>query len=117
MADVAKVPASNQGTSQSCEKENRDAGDGKAKKEKKLEWTLNDFEVGRSLGRGKFGNVYLAREAKSKFVVAMKILYKEQIEKHGVQQQLRREIEIQYHLRYCFDPVFLKILNFLLMQV
>ncbi|VDD89279.1 unnamed protein product [Enterobius vermicularis] len=100
MADVAKVPASNQGTSQSCEKENRDAGDGKAKKEKKLEWTLNDFEVGRSLGRGKFGNVYLAREAKSKFVVAMKILYKEQIEKHGVQQQLRREIEIQYHLRH-----------------
>ena len=67
--------------------------------ERKLEWTLNDFEVGRPLGKGKFGNVYLAREVKSKFVIAMKVLYKDQLAKHGVQHQLRREIEIQYHLR------------------
>lgn len=25
------------------------------------EWTLDDFEIGRPLGRGKFGHVYLAR--------------------------------------------------------
>ena len=25
-------------------------------------WTLNDFEIGKPLGRGKFGHVYLARE-------------------------------------------------------
>ena len=25
-------------------------------------WTLSDFEIGRPLGKGKFGNVYLARE-------------------------------------------------------
>ncbi|KHN85416.1 Aurora kinase A-A [Toxocara canis] len=64
------------------------------------EWTLDDFEVGRPLGKGKFGNVYLAREVNSKTVVAIKVLYKEQLAKHGVQQQLRREIEIQYHLRH-----------------
>lgn len=25
-------------------------------------WTLNDFDIGKPLGRGKFGHVYLARE-------------------------------------------------------
>ena len=27
-------------------------------------WTLSDFDIGKPLGRGKFGNVYLAREKK-----------------------------------------------------
>ena len=40
------------------------------------EWTIEDFEIGKQLGRGKFGHVYLAREKKSKFIVALKILYK-----------------------------------------
>lgn len=35
--------------------------------------TLNDFEIGRKLGTGKFGHVYLAREKKSKFIVALKV--------------------------------------------
>ena len=45
------------------------------------------------------GNVYLAREKRTKFIVALKVLYKRQIEKAGVEHQLRREIEIQTHLR------------------
>lgn len=28
------------------------------------QWSLADFEIGRPLGKGKFGRVYLAREAK-----------------------------------------------------
>ena len=40
---------------------------------------MNDFEKGKCLGRGKFGHVYLAREKKSKFVVALKIVYKKQL--------------------------------------
>eukprot|EP01032_Pedospumella_encystans_P022577 gene22577-25581_t len=35
-------------------------------------WTLKDFEIGKPLGRGKFGDVYLARERRSKFIVALK---------------------------------------------
>ncbi len=42
-----------------------------AKKGKR--WCLNNFEIGRPLGRGKFGDVYLAREKKSKFIVAIKV--------------------------------------------
>lgn len=62
-------------------------------------FTIDDFEIGRPLGKGKFGNVYLAREKKSHFIVALKVLFKSQIEKEGVEHQLRREIEIQAHLQ------------------
>ena len=68
----------------------------------KIRWTLENFEIGRPLGKGKFGNVYLAREKKSKFVVALKVLFKSQLQKSHLEHQLRREIEIQSHLRYSF---------------
>lgn len=64
------------------------------------QWKLSDFEIGRPLGKGKFGNVYLAREAKSKYIVALKVLFKSQLVKNNVQHQLRREIEIQAHLQH-----------------
>lgn len=62
-------------------------------------WSLKDFEIGKPLGRGKFGDVYLARERKNKFIVAIKVIRKKQLIKAGVEHQLRREIEIQSHLR------------------
>ncbi|KAM6147659.1 aurora kinase A [Erethizon dorsatum] len=67
---------------------------------KKRQWTLEDFDIGRPLGKGKFGNVYLAREKQSKFILALKVLFKAQLEKAGVEHQLRREVEIQSHLRH-----------------
>ncbi len=36
-------------------------------------WRLSDFDIGRPLGKGKFGNVYLAREKRSKYIVALKV--------------------------------------------
>merc|ERR1712029_429957 len=36
------------------------------KGDEKNRWQLSDFEIGRPLGKGKFGNVYLAREKKVK---------------------------------------------------
>uniref|UniRef100_A0A8D0BDS7 non-specific serine/threonine protein kinase n=1 Tax=Salvator merianae TaxID=96440 RepID=A0A8D0BDS7_SALMN len=71
--------------------------------------TIDDFEIGRPLGKGKFGNVYLAREKKSRFIVALKVLFKSQMEKEGVEHQLRREIEIQSHLSH---PNILKLYNY-----
>ncbi|KAL7298535.1 hypothetical protein TKK_0008311 [Trichogramma kaykai] len=69
-------------------------------KEKKKQWAITDFDIGRALGKGKFGNVYLAREKQSKFIVAMKVLFKAQILKADIEHQVRREIEIQTHLRH-----------------
>jgi aurora kinase A len=68
---------------------------------------LADFDIGRALGKGKFGNVYLAREKSSKFIVALKVLFKSQIQKANVEHQLKREIEIQSHLRYSCLKFFL----------
>ena len=79
-------------------------------------WTLQDFDIGRPLGKGKFGSVYLAREKRTQFVVAIKVslphtsyhsscvcmvqvMFKSQLQQAQVEHQLRREIEIQSHLR------------------
>ncbi|XP_023013481.2 aurora kinase A [Leptinotarsa decemlineata] len=66
----------------------------------KHKWTLADFDIGKPLGKGKFGNVYLAREKKSKFLVALKVLFKTAIKEFNNEHQVRREIEIQSHLRH-----------------
>ncbi|KAB7499710.1 Aurora kinase A-A [Armadillidium nasatum] len=63
-------------------------------------WSLDDFEIGKPLGKGKFGNVYLARERNTKFIVAMKVLFKSCLEKANIIHQVRREVEIQSHLRH-----------------
>ncbi|XP_022897190.1 serine/threonine-protein kinase Aurora-3 [Olea europaea var. sylvestris] len=64
------------------------------------QWSLADFEIGKPLGKGKFGRVYLAREIKSKYIVALKVIFKEQIEKYRLHHQLRREMKIQTSLRH-----------------
>ncbi|KAK7267648.1 hypothetical protein RIF29_20326 [Crotalaria pallida] len=66
----------------------------------KRQWSVEDFEIGKPLGRGKFGRVYVARERHSKYVVALKIIFKEQIKKHKIDHQLMREMEIQTNLRH-----------------
>ncbi|KAG8195330.1 hypothetical protein JTE90_001351 [Oedothorax gibbosus] len=70
------------------------------KKIKMKKLTINDFEIGRPLGRGKFGRVYLAREKTSHFIVALKTISKAQILKYNLEHQIRREIEIQTHLHH-----------------
>lgn len=61
--------------------------------------SLSSFEIGRPLGKGKFGRVYMARtKTEPKYIVALKCLHKEELVKAKVEKQLRREIEIQSHL-------------------
>ena len=62
-------------------------------------FTLDDFEIGRPLGRGKFGRVYLAREKKAKYIVAIKVMFKSQLVKSRMESQLRRELEILINLK------------------
>jgi len=66
----------------------------------KKRWKLDDFDIGQSLGRGKFGNVVLAREKPTKFICALKILYRDQLKKANIEHQVKREIQIQYYLRH-----------------
>lgn len=63
-------------------------------------WHLSDFDIGRPLGKGKFGRVYMVRtKCQPKYILALKCLYKSEIVQSKVEKQIRREIEIQKNLR------------------
>ena len=61
---------------------------------------LGMFEIGKPLGKGKFGRVYLAKERSTGFVCALKVLHKSELQQGKVEKQVRREIEIHSHLRH-----------------
>ncbi|KAI9504661.1 kinase-like domain-containing protein [Coemansia spiralis] len=63
-------------------------------------WCLSDFDIGRVLGKGKFGRAYLAREKKTNFICALKVMFKAELQESKIEKQLRREVEIQNHLRH-----------------
>uniref|UniRef100_H3B4Y9 non-specific serine/threonine protein kinase n=1 Tax=Latimeria chalumnae TaxID=7897 RepID=H3B4Y9_LATCH len=73
------------------------------------QWNIEEFDFGRPLGKGKFGSVYLARDREAHFILAIKVLFKSELEKAGVEHQLRREIEIQSRLRH---PNILRLYNY-----
>lgn len=62
-------------------------------------WSKDDFELGHPLGKGKFGRVYIAREKKTKYMLAMKILFKSELVKGRVEKQVLRELEIQSRMK------------------
>lgn len=94
------VPSSpGKGTQNSASLRNLDEnGDYEQTAPRKLH--LGMFEIGKPLGKGKFGRVYLAKERSSGFVCALKVLHKSELQQGGVQKQVRREIEIQSNLRH-----------------
>lgn len=63
-------------------------------------WKLSDFIIGKKLGVGQFGRVYLAKVRSNELVVALKVLSKKQLIQNNVETQFRREIEIQSHLNH-----------------
>jgi serine/threonine protein kinase len=64
-------------------------------------WTIHDFEIEKKpLGEGQCGLVYMAREKRSRFIVAIKEIKKQQLIKEGIAHQLRREIESQGRFRH-----------------
>ncbi|KAF9453119.1 other/AUR protein kinase [Macrolepiota fuliginosa MF-IS2] len=72
-----------------------------SKKSPTREWSLHEFDMGRPLGKGKFGRVYMVRtKCETKYILALKTLYKSEIIQSKVEKQIRREIEIQQNLRH-----------------
>jgi serine/threonine protein kinase len=59
-----------------------------------------DFEFGPRIGKGKFGNVYLARDMKTNFLIAMKVLEKSLIRNLKAERQIVREIKIHSFLNH-----------------
>ncbi|KAJ8292806.1 Mitochondrial distribution and morphology protein 34 [Rhodotorula toruloides] len=51
-------------------------------------FSLSSFEIGKPLGKGKFGRVYMARTlVEPKYIVALKCLHKEELVKNRVEKQ------------------------------
>ncbi|KAI1176175.1 serine/threonine-protein kinase [Nemania sp. FL0916] len=61
---------------------------------------LGQFEIGKPLGKGKFGRVYLARHRESGYICALKVLNKDEITREGGEMHVRREIEVHSNLRH-----------------
>ena len=63
---------------------------------------LSDFLIGKRLGSGQFGRVYLAKLKSTQFICALKIINKKRLLKESEKciNQVRREIEIQSHLHH-----------------
>lgn len=99
-ASQPRRPVGNVGSSpyksQSMKKpEKSDTG----KQERKV-LSLDMFDIGKPLGNGKFGNVYLVKEKKHDYVCALKVIYKKQMHKCGMGIQMKREIELQSHFNH-----------------
>lgn len=63
-------------------------------------WQVDDFAIGKPLGKGKFGNVYLAKQKQGGCQVALKVLFKAQMQAADCVHMLRREVEIQCRLHH-----------------
>lgn len=61
-------------------------------------FAITDFEIGIKLGKGRFGDVFLAREKKHDFIVALKILKKAEIQRLNAEKLIVREIKIHSFL-------------------
>ncbi len=55
-------------------------------------WLLDDFSLGKPLGKGKFGNVYLAKQKKTNAPCALKVLFKGQMQASNTVSMLRRYV-------------------------
>ncbi|XP_022201471.2 LOW QUALITY PROTEIN: aurora kinase C [Nilaparvata lugens] len=67
---------------------------------KRKPFTLKDFEIGKPLGRGKFGRVYMAREKKTHTIFALKTIFKSELHKGNMEHQVIREVEIHSRLHH-----------------
>ncbi|OWB81798.1 hypothetical protein B5S33_g417 [[Candida] boidinii] len=69
-------------------------------KTKHKSWKISDFEIGRKLGKGKFGKVYCVKEKESGFICALKIMDKKELTDFNIEKQFVREVEIQSNIRH-----------------
>ncbi|KAL7718637.1 Aurora kinase [Entamoeba marina] len=81
----------------------------KPKRNHNVNLKLEDFDIGKPLGQGKFGNVYLVKYKQYDYVCALKVIFKRQMHKCQMGIQLKREIEIQSHFNH---PNILKLLGY-----
>ncbi|CAM9848050.1 unnamed protein product, partial [Discosporangium mesarthrocarpum] len=68
-------------------------------------WRIEDFDVGKPLGMGRFGNVYAAAERKTGVRVALKVLNKNTVKAGGEQAMLNVMREGKIQVLLCHDHI------------
>ncbi|KAK2665214.1 hypothetical protein Ddye_003788 [Dipteronia dyeriana] len=80
----------NQSTDQWSSQENQSKSKPEEQRETpKKQWSLKDFEIGKPLGKGKFGRVYVARELK--YIVSLTNALAYCHEKHVIHRDIKPE--------------------------
>ena len=64
------------------------------------QWDLSKFDVGKPLGKGRFGRVYLARVKESGYICVLKTISHKCVKSSAQVQLIAREIEINSHLSH-----------------
>ena len=58
-------------------------------------FSIEDFQIGKCLGKGRFGSVFLAKDKRSDALVALKVVKKKTIKDSKMANQIKNEIKIQ----------------------
>ncbi|GMM42706.1 hypothetical protein FOG51_01276 [Hanseniaspora uvarum] len=61
---------------------------------------ISDFEIGKTLGKGKLGRVYCCQHKSSGYIVAIKVMNIKELKDFKLTNQLKREISIQGKLQH-----------------
>jgi hypothetical protein len=75
----------------------------------KAQLSISQFKLGKKLGSGRFGNVYLAEEKLSRTVFAIKTMNKQKIKEADMVDQVFWEIKLQIYMNH---PNILKLYGF-----
>lgn len=70
---------------------------------------INRFKIGKKLGRGRFGNVFMVEDLVTGFLLAIKIVNKAQLKQAKMEDQLLMEIKLQTFMDH---PNILKLYSF-----
>ena len=57
--------------------------------------SIEDFQIGKCLGKGRFGSVFLAKDKRNQVLVALKVIKKKTIKDSKMANQIKNEIKIQ----------------------
>lgn len=62
--------------------------------------SIDNFTIGKRLGKGRFGNVYMAQDKATRFLCAIKVIDIKQCKEAGMEDQLVEEIKLQMFCRH-----------------
>ena len=64
------------------------------------EFKLDDFDIVEKIGKGAYGDVFLAQEKKTCFLCVIKTISKQKIKEQKLEEHIFREIKLQMYMNH-----------------